>query len=443
MEKKMSSPRAIALWEASTPAPISDRVSSIPQIVGAARQLRKREQDQIIANLNAENYEMVTTFVWHRTMTLLKQQLTKLGNQFISELLQRPDIDERTELTSAISETEAITLARDLGIINSTQAMRLVHSQQVITHFGSVEADGALEEHEGMTPEDAVSCLRVCVQGILGHESIGVAEDFSVFRRNLESKTFDRDSPEIVRLQQSPYLFVRTAIGVLLSVIRSGRGAALEHAARNALLVVPLFWPTLKNPERWQIGQAYASEFNEGNKEAVKALHAVLTSVKGFDYVPENLRSNTFTRVAAAVIAAHQGLNNFYNEPGPTRELANLGSSIPSPALPICVTAALCVKLGNLYGVAWNAQESANQILKSISKDRWLYYLDGRLENDLLIIQKLRFTPTVDRWIDLMRPLQLDPSGLKSRKVRALLAATNSGQAQKVMEIAHQIQEAS
>jgi len=174
-------------------------------------------------------------------MTLLKRQLAKLGNEFIAELLQRPDIDEQTEITAAISETEAISLARDLGIITPTQAMRLVHSQEVVNHFASMSGDETPADDATMTPEEAMACLRVCVQGILGHESVAVAEDFAAFRRSLESRTFTVGSPEIRRLQQSPYLFVRTAVSVLLSVIRGGKGAQLEHAAKTRCSSYPCF----------------------------------------------------------------------------------------------------------------------------------------------------------------------------------------------------------
>jgi hypothetical protein len=288
-----------------------------------------------------------------------------------------------------------------------------------------------------MTQDEAIGCLRVCVQGILGHESIAVAEDFSAFRKSLESKTFQNDSGEILRLQQSPYLFVRTAISVLLSVLRTGTGATLEHASRNALLIIPVLWERLKNTERWQIGQAYASEFAEGRKDSVKALYSVLVAVRGFDFVPENLRSNTFSRVASGVIAAHQGINNFYNEPAPMRELANLGSSIPSPALPICMTATLCVKLGNFYGVSWAAQGAADEVLNSISSERWSYYIEERLERDLVILPKLASVGSpLNRWMELASVKALDESRISDKAAIALIKATKSGNATKVVEAA-------
>jgi len=269
-----------------------------------------------------------------------------------------------------------------------------------------------------------VLCLRVCVQSVLGHERISVAEDFAAFRKQLESQTFTIESPEILRLQQSPYFFVRTAISVLLSLIKTGKGAQLEHSCRNAFLIIPMFWDGLKKPERWQIGQAYATEFNDGKKESVKALHAVLLEVRGFDYVPENLRSSAFTKAASQLIAAHQGMNNFYNEPAPMRELLNLGTSIPGPAVAICITSVLCVKLGNFYGICFAAQDAADTFIRAISKDRWLYYLGERFEHDIIILSKLIQSNPVSNWITLMKSLKVEASEVKTPEVRRLLSAT-------------------
>ena len=426
----------VALWKATSDVVVTDSVTDVAMIVSAAKQLRDRERTQIKANIVAGHYEVAASFIWHKTMALLKRQLATLGQGFIAELLQRPDIDEYADLSIAISDAEALGLAKDLGMITATQAMRLAHAQEVINHFASVDSDDELDDAEGMTPDETIGCLRVCVQGVLGQERVEVAENFVIFRGKLESETLTEISPELVRLQESPYFFIRTAVSILLSVLRAQKGAQLEHAARNASLIVPMFWAALKQPERWQIGQAYASEFASGKRESVKALHTALVSVRGFDYVPENLRSNTFTRVANSVISAHQGLNNFYNEPAPMRELANLGSSIPGPALAICITAVLCVKLGNPYGISRQAQSSADNVLIEISPDRWKYYLEGRLEFDRLILPKLTSDGPLSRWMEIVGNIALDPQTITCKPARDLTTATKNKQPNRVKAIA-------
>jgi hypothetical protein len=223
---------------------------------------------------------------------------------------------------------------------------------------------------------------------------------------------------------------------MLLSSIKNAKGAKFEHVSRNALLLFESLWSRLKDPERWQLGQSYASEFNEGNKDSVKALHAILVRVRGFDYVPENLRSATFIRVAASVVAAHQGMNNFYNEPAPMRELASLGSSIPSPALAQCITAALCVKIGNRYGQSHAALPYADSVLSSISKERWVFYLNGRLAQDLVILQELQSQSPISNWIAVIKQLGLTAENLVDPLVRALIVASNAGNVAQVRSIA-------
>lgn len=422
----------VTLWQ-SNQAPNLIETSDVPTIVSAAKQLREREKNQIAINLEAGNFDIATTFIWHKSMSLLKKQIEGLGIQFVSELLQRFDLDEHSDLKSSISDSEALSLASDLGIVSPTQAMRLAQSQQIVNHF-SGSLDEEVDDY-GMTKEEAISCLRVCVQGILGHDNISVAQDFAEFRRKLEQETFTAQSPEIIKLQDSPYFFVRTAISILLNAIKTGKGAQLEHASRNTQFMIPLFWDILKSPERWQVGQAYASEFAEGRKESVKALQTALLKVKGFDYVPENLRSNTFSKVANNVIMAHQAMNNFYNEPAPMKELASLGSSIPNPAFPICMTATLCVKLGNMYGVSNAAQNYADIVLSNVSLERWIYYLDGRLDNDRIILEKFHHGECVARWIQLIKGIGIEAAAIKSPKVAALITASIAGNSIKVTQI--------
>ena len=429
----------VALWNPPAQLAVLDSQSNPVVIVAKALQLRERERNQVAMNFDAGNYELASSFIWLRSMALLKKQLASLGNEFIGELLQRPDIDEYSDINAVVSDSEAISLAHDLGIITPLQTMRLLHSQAIVNHFSAAENDPAVDENEVMTREEAVSCLRVCVQGVLGHENIGAAEDFKRFRNKLESETFTANSPEVLKLGTSPYFFVKTAISILLSIFKTGKGAQLEHAARNALLIVPKFWANLKAPERWQIGQAYAVEFSEGRTDSVKALHAVLLAVRGFDFVPENLRSATFVRVASSVISAHQGMNNFYTEPPAMRELASLGTSIPGPALATCMTAVLCVKIGNFYGTAHAAQPYADQVVAGLSPDRWVYYLNERLDQDRVVLSELQHDRPAKRWITLLSGLQVETPKITDKDARSFFTVSKSGDSSKVRRIAGEL----
>ena len=428
--------KSIALWEAPKSDVIPASAKTAKEITSYATQLRQRDQKQIVKALEAEQFDMASTFVWVKAMAALRKQLAQLGSEFIGEMLQRPDIDSFSDLTSVITDSEAIMLAEDLGSISSTEAMRLRHAHETIRHFAEFDTIDDDDDEIGITYEEAVGCLRACVQSVLGHPKLEVAQDFAEFRRQLEDQTFSEDSDEIVNLITSPYFFWKTTISILLALLKTSKGAQLEHAVRNTDLILPLLWEKLRKPERWQAGQTYAELYAEGKTEAANGLKKALLKIAGFDYVPENLRSSTFTKAAKDVLEAHENFGNFYNEPGPMKALASLGTTIPSPAFPICMTATLSVWLGNSYGCSWAAIPSANSIVRALSQARWAYYINDALPGDRSILFKLAATKPAHRWIELLEEYEIGPGVVENRKVRSLINAANKKQVDNVNKAA-------
>jgi len=348
---------------------------------------------------------MASNFVWNKAISSLKAQLSRLGTAFIAEMLDRPDITPGDNISRVLTDYDALRLARELGVVSSTGYLRLKQSFDLIVHFGQLPPEEA-EETE-MTVNEAVGIVRACVETILGQSKIDVAVDFKEFRDNLESSVFEKSDDEIAGLCNSPYFFRRASIRILLALIKSDSGAQLENALGNANLIIPLIWEELLPPERFQIGRAYSEIVADGKTQAASGLKKILLKVRGFDFVPEDLRSRSFISAAKNVIDAHEGGNNFYNEPGPTRTLSEMGSTIPRPAFPVCMTAALLVNLGNRYGISYDAQTYANSILKKLSPERWLFYLDKCLKVDERILETLVYDNPFSRWVALVHDYNL------------------------------------
>ncbi|MGA9604328.1 MAG: hypothetical protein WBQ82_09450, partial [Methyloceanibacter sp.] len=108
-----------------------------------------------------------------------------------------------------------------------------------------------------------------------------------------------------------------------------------------------------------------------------------------------------------------------------------------------CLTAVLCVKLGNYYGTSWAAQEPADEVIRGLSRDRWLYYFNERFDQDRIILSKLQSDNPLSNWMTVVGQLQLDPAQIKHREARMLLTATNSKNKPKVQSIAQRMFEAS
>ena len=162
--------------------------------------------------------------------------------------------------------------------------------------------------------------------------------------------------------------------------------------------------------------------------------------VQGFDFVPESLRSNTFTETAARVLSAHFSYNNFYNETEPMTTLANLGSTIPMPAFSKCIEATLAVWLGNFYGFSHGAEPVARQVLNALRPSQWEYYCNECLYSDRTLLDKLCREPQpIVRWKMLVTDIM--PKGLvfRDKLVRELIEASQIGKNEQIMAKANQL----
>lgn len=416
----------LTVWTEPTGTIVPRAESAPPMIVGAAKALNVRDQRQIVSAFESESYEMVAGFVLNKALSQLKKQLSSLGMEFVGEMLGRQDLDADSIPTVSISNYEAIRLAQELGIINTTDAKRLSQHSELLAHFDNLDAPSA--EMEEMTREEAVSFLRTCVNSILGHTDNFAPTEFVKFRSALESRTFKSTDTDIAALHTAPYFFKRTTLSILLSGAKHRVGAQYEHTLGNIVVIVPLLWPQLRDKEKWSVGQAYAEAVNAGASPSVLALKRALMSVQGFDYVPETLRSQTFSAAASAIINVHTTSNNFYNEPAAVAALVKLGSTIPWPAFPICMSSAIAVYLGNMYGHTWGAQDDVASLLKRLTRNQWEYYFNECLSNDQLIIQKLAwYDKPLSRWMDILGQFGIEELTLKNRQITKIFDMTKAG----------------
>lgn len=417
----MTTDNEILLWQETNVNIVPTGLSSPADIAACATQLTQSEKAALISSFQSGGYEMATLFVWTKSMAALKRELGTLGVSFLAEMLGRQDIDEFDNVLEVISEREAIRLAGELGILTPTGAMRLRHSQELVSHFAQRESN---ELSEQMEATEAVQVLLNCVKGILSKPQVKVAKRFAEFRQELETVTFESDDQQVEALLGSPYFFIRLAISVLLSGIRSHSGAKLEHCLANLNLLLPLVWTKLRDPEKFQVGTTYVQVYADGLQTQTVGLKKALLKVKGFDFVPENVRSQTFLKAADAIIKAHEGINNYYTELGPVQALEKLGTVIPAPALGACLTALLCVRLGNSYGRCWAVTPIADTMLKKQGLDRWNYYFNKVLPGDLKVLEKLQYDLPQTEWFTITKEILPLGLSIESPNVHAIVAAT-------------------
>ncbi len=421
-------------WQPENNKILPSGTKSPIEISNYAIQLRNKDKKQILSAFKSEHYEIAINYLWQKTVMALKKELASVGITLLGEMLGRADVDEDDDVEDILTTKDAIRLAEELGVISSTEGMRLRHTDEMVTHFSRLE-----EDDEEIDELEALSALKACVIGVLGRPKVEVANKFIVFREALEGKSLDKDDPQVEMLKSSPYFFYKLTISVLMNASKNKTGANLEHVLANVNIIIPTIWLQLREAEKWQIGRTYAEVYADGKTTSVKGLKSALLKVHGFDFVPENLRSDTFIKAAEAIIKAHEEGDNFYNEPVKVRSLVKLGTVIPAPALPLCFSALICVILGNSYGVSWDARDEAYRLLNKMTSDRWIYYFNSILPSDIRILNKLSITKPINNFINLVDKLDFSIEEIKNKSVKQLLVVSKEKDEVKVEKISKKL----
>lgn len=372
----------IQIWQGPNGLDLPPAIKEVNQVVPYANYLNERQKNQIVAAFQIEAFDMAAEYAWKKSMVKLKETIATLGMKFIGEMIGREDFDETTTIDTEVTDFTAIQLAEQLGVIGTTAALKLRHSNEIISHYFSKNADEQLDY------STAFVIVKSSIQYILGEQDISIAIEFSKFRDRLVGETLKSNDAQVEQIVNSPLFYLRTVITILLSSTRNDIGAKLENAVANLNLILPMIWSKLGETDKWNIGTAYRDVTAAGNTIAASGIKNALLKVNGFDYVPENLRSSTFIKAAKQLLETHYSSNNFYNEPAVVRKLSNLGSTIPAPALIECIQAYLAVYLGNSYGISWDAAHIAEAELSNLSRERWYYYFEKVIQNDEVVLSK-------------------------------------------------------
>lgn len=384
-------------WEASVQNSMPANIKDIKGIVEYGNNnLTVKQQKQIVGAYNMEAYDMAAEYAWKKAIIKIRNSLANLGMDFIAEFVQRDDVDEYTPIENVLTERATIDLAERLGVINSTGALHLRQAQELVNHYLSAKSDNE------MSAIDSLSVIRPCVEYILSEPNVKVAVAFSEFRNRLLNEDLKLKDTVVAQVINSPLFYIRTVITILLSAIKKNKSIVQEHALVNITMLLPEVWGKLSSSDKWMIGETYRDVFASGDAAATKGLKLALGKVGGFDFVPETLRSTTFKEMARKLIDVHDSFNNFYNESGVVKALANLGTRIPEPAFLVCLDAYLLVYLGNYYGYSRNAAPIAEEELKKISKDRWQAYFSGYIHTDDRILNNLETPTQVSRMRNLL-----------------------------------------
>ncbi|HZL06813.1 MAG TPA: hypothetical protein VFE45_15590, partial [Coriobacteriia bacterium] len=191
--------------------------------------------------------------------------------------------------------------------------------------------------------------------------------------------------------------------------------------ADNIRRLWPELWPFLGEDARLRYGLRCARSGASLDSGPATAARELLEVVDGTAYLPEDLRAGEIDTVLDTLMAAHHGMNNFYNEGAPARQLEALvgdKGTVPRAVARKYTRTLVEAFLGNGYGVAWAAVPSYRNLLQRLDSAEAERALNAF--RDPSIASLLGSSVGRTQWIELLGILE---PKLTNRRSRDLLTA--------------------
>ena len=101
------------LWKADNKDVIPANVMDVKTIVPYSNptNLTEQQQNNIIAAFNSHAYDMAAEYVWKKAITNLREHILELGEEFVGELIQRPEVGVKVSMESVLTDYNVIVIA--------------------------------------------------------------------------------------------------------------------------------------------------------------------------------------------------------------------------------------------------------------------------------------------------------------------------------------------
>lgn len=182
-----------------------------------------------------------------------------------------------------------------------------------------------------------------------------------------------------------------------------------QHTRSNINKLAPELWKIISEEVKSDFGVRYAMFLANGDQETTKVAKLFLDGVGGMSYLPESVKTPIINASLENLLAAHNGINNFYNEPSFALQLrSKVGShgAIPSQINFKYVKTIVTVFLTNGAGEVWAADPIYIELIKNFDgKQSFIALISFQ---DSTIKSKLQFGLCQRKFLEMLDYLEVN-----------------------------------
>ncbi|MFF7771005.1 hypothetical protein [Streptomyces sp. Vc74B-19] len=408
-------------------------------VVGAGdRQILLTNTPHVLGELNADQlasspyiskmimagaaglFDSALSYLWDETITQLRDRVADFDVAYFFDLAEadparRATLQTREDLAK-INDAALLDAANKIQLISDVAHKQLTHINYMRNH-----ASAAHPNVEKLTGLKLAEWLQTCIREVMQLKTRPVVAEIGRLLHNVRAtRLADAD------LKNAATFFVELPQEQANNLANGLFGiytpdSADPHVLDNVRRLWPELWPFVGEDARRELGVKLArfrANADNGRAERAKELLSLVDG--GAAYLPESDRLVEIQEALDDLKRAHEGYNNFYEEPPVARRLRDVvgrHGEVPALLTGPYVATLVSVFLTNSRGIAWNAEPYYIELIERFDGVQAAYAL--RTFAFRSIIPKLSDKLPQEKWAEL---LDLLAPKLTDRQDRSLLA---------------------
>jgi hypothetical protein len=388
--------------------------------LGPEDRVRSYYVSKMIAAVAVGLFDAALNYLWDETVSELRRRIAgyDLG-YFFDIAVNSPD--RRKQLSTAddlvrVDDVDLLRACREIGLISAVGHAQLDHIRYMRNY-----ASAAHPNQVELTGLQLAQWLESCIREVITLPLDTVTAETGKLLRNIKATRLAQGDVGAITA------FFDELPGDRADALAAGLfglytdSASTPETKDNVRLLWPELWPAVSEDVRHEFGTKHARYTANADRAQSLASRELLDLVNGQAYLPDQIRAANLSEILDALLAAHHGFNNFYNEPSPARALeAFVGErgDVPDGVVPRYTAALVEVFLTNGHGVAFAADPIYTRLLERL--DSRQAGLALRSIRNPAIVTKLQYPIGQQQWSKL---LELSAPKLTRRSDRELLEA--------------------
>lgn len=320
---------------------------------------RDERMIRLCVAVSAGLFDSAINYAWNSTIVELRNKIIRFGLPIVGQLTSE-HIDEAK--LSQMMDHKLLKLCLELSLISEEGYFKLDQCRDIRNSFSAAHpAMGALDEDE------VVNFISRCARSALSNVYVPTGVDFGGMVSAIKGGDFNADQSEYWSASiRGTHAAQREFIAIALHGMYCDETLG-QTARNNCAILFPIsvevdgVSPKIVDQHQEYIGQ--------GHQNKAAASREFFTRFGMLGMLSDAERHSIISVACDRLLAAHKGMNNFYNEPPFAARLREIvsNSGVPETVRWKYVETVVTCAVGNQYGVSWGATPAYEAMVQDFS----------------------------------------------------------------------------